>query len=543
VPVRRSRFEQPVSPQRRKAANRFEQFSPLAGVNYDNSPQQLPHNESPLLQNFYIHDHYIQPRSGLSQWQSASLNAAGVVQMVVSDQAEYGQALVVRSDASHHILTAGPLSGGGGSQITFNAPLPVHPAAVAFSSNHTRYVVFAGNSGFTYPLLAVDTDSTGNRMVFSDLGEAALGSVVQVRGGCVEFDERLVVFNTISHNTASDYTTYNPTRVQWTARADPTNFAGGGFEDVPMRGTGVSMAVENNRLLLFTDRQIWVATPRRDAYAFDFNLLDQELGAAHPTTVIPTPDGTFFYGSDNLLHRVVSNQVKNCSIGAITKLASISSTSVAFGVHNMERNSYMLFYSSSADSFADSALEFRIDRIRPVTETNEAPAWEAHQWPDYRFGHAVSLQSSIGSVTATGDVVLLNPLPPSLVLGSADGILYRLLSTQTTDGTSAVTALWDSPAVASRYPLGNIDLNEVWLEAAPSSSTATAYIWTSTDRGVNFTGHNNVVLSPTTSLQALPVVEGASHYAQARVQINDGSRPQLSKMVLRLRDYTGRFRG
>src|SRR5690606_1541830 len=73
-----------------------------------------------------------------------------------------------------------------------------------------------------------------------------------------------------------------PTRVFWSARGDPRNYdinSEAGFEDLmEMRGEVQAAVRWRDFLLLFTQHEIWRATPTLDAYAFRFDRIIDSLG-------------------------------------------------------------------------------------------------------------------------------------------------------------------------------------------------------------------------------------------------------------------------
>jgi len=124
---------------------------------------------------------------------------------------------------------------------------------------------------------------------------------------CTAFDERLIFWGSIDSLGTS-----NPTRAKWSVRGDPDNFTGNGtgFQDlVEMSGTASRIVHTRDRMLLFSERDVWEATPRRDAAAFDFRPLLNAVGLAAPRALVQTPFGIFWYGTDRKLHRYFNGRV------------------------------------------------------------------------------------------------------------------------------------------------------------------------------------------------------------------------------------------
>jgi len=540
VPVRRSRFEQPVSPQRRKAANRFEQFSPLAGVNYDVAPQLLRPNQASDLVNFNIHDGYIEPRSGLSMLVASSgsattviTNSAAIISLHAGDAkavvgTNYGVLVALSTKTALTISSSLEIRQTSDGTYTFDIANTPPPLTNVVSSAGTPYVVFGGNYVHGgVPLFEIDITNGG----ISSATLASLDDLASVSTGAFQglefFDQRLCVFHTWDTSNG-----VHANRLWYSQRGNVLSFTSGGFEDLnEMQGKGTGLVKEEDRLLLFSDKEVWTATPRRDAYAFDFNPLNSEVGCAYHTAAVPTPAGTFFLNATGL-YRAKGNRVSSVDLGVKNVLSSFSRNPyICFVTYNEARRSIMVFYNTVyASSGANSAIEARIDTIRQLDEERDQMVWEKHSWPDYAFQCATSWSPDYAA-------------DPWLVLGGHNGKLYFLDSLQTTDQGSKITAYYRSPLVPAEFPFGSVAPNEAWVETMPSTSTATVQVLTSANAGGTFTSWGNTSTSSLTKTTFVPIGASASRYAQVELRVTDGSKPRIARLGLRLRDYTGRFRG
>jgi len=356
---------------------------------------------------------------------------------------------------------------------------------------------------------------------------------------CSPVRDRLIFFN--SDETSGGQSTTKENKLWWSARGKPLDFRadGAGSEDlVDMRGPGVGMVAEEDRLVLFTTKDIWVATPRRDAFAFDFRQLERDLGADFPRTITATPEGIFWLGAGLNVYRLRGNRVSklvgsNIHLGLRERLVGFRDS--PFGVYNKQRNTFMLFHSSSATLTADSAYELKLDTIRPVNDGEDLGVWEFHTYnKNFMSGAAVSAVSSDYGRTP-------------VMLGAAAAGLWFPWSAQTNDDGSTFTATYRLPAIASQTFQGKTAINEVWLDTASqqnvfrSNSTSTTQIWTSSDNAGSFTNQGNISTSSITATEFLPVNTQASRRPTMELRINDGSRPYISRVALKTLEYEGRF--
>jgi hypothetical protein len=163
-------------------------------------------------------------------------------------------------------------------------------------------------------------------------------------------DDRLVFANV----SGSDGRKAN--RVVWTVRGNPRNFtlaSGAGYQDInEARGPFTKVISEGEGFLLFTETEIWRATQRRDTFAFDFNLVAPSLGLLNPRTVVSTPYGTVFVGSDYEVYAFSGNQLKPISwledhSRTARELRNTVEQRRMHATYDAVKRQYLLFYVSS----------------------------------------------------------------------------------------------------------------------------------------------------------------------------------------------------
>ena len=185
---------------------------------------------------------------------------------------------------------------------------------------------------------------------------------------CAAVDERLVFANV----SGPDGTVGN--RVLWTARGNPRNFTlaeGAGYQDInDARGPFVKIIADPDGMVLFTRTEIWRGRPRRDTFAFDFFRIAPQLGLLNPYTVVSSPFGIIFVGSDFEVYTLSGNALKPISRlpeGARSRLRRelrlSPETRRMHAVYAPEDKRYYLFYragliDSTSDDFPKQCLMY-----------------------------------------------------------------------------------------------------------------------------------------------------------------------------------------
>jgi hypothetical protein len=153
-------------------------------------------------------------------------------------------------------------------------------------------VVAAGGSYNTLLCLYQTSGSVTGRPLYSYLTSAPEAKAVAA------YDNYVVAFNL---NQGGNELT---TRVQWCVRGNPSNWTseGSGFEDLlAMRGAGTAVYGLNDRLILFSEAEIWYGLSAAYPAQFTFYPLDRNVGCAIPKTIQVCEQGLIFVGSDNAL--------------------------------------------------------------------------------------------------------------------------------------------------------------------------------------------------------------------------------------------------
>ena len=115
------------------------------------------------------------------------------------------------------------------------------------------------------------------------------------------FDNRLMAWNSRYSGDPQMY----PTRVIWSDRGDirawdpSATTVTAGFEDLlDMAGRGTWIEGFDQRVILFSDREIWQGYVGTPPFTFLFSPVNKQIGCVYGPTVTQTPSGLAFVGSD-----------------------------------------------------------------------------------------------------------------------------------------------------------------------------------------------------------------------------------------------------
>ena len=315
--VQRNKVARPV-PSLGRSREGFFTIRPLGGINNQMPVHSGNLQEALLLENIQVEDIGYRVRSGLSSLytlNTSSITTAGVTTSNTSRIEYMRQAkeyLVAVAGQDLYFTSTAADPGTVMSQASSGISMP----ALSYSISTQRYdsgLVDDPTYGQSLVITAVDkmvpqilplngTSSHTTHGGFVDSGNSFAYTAAGI-------DDRLVFFGTVS-STGTEY----KTRVQWTARGSSDSFIPGGFEDlVDMSGTARVLIPQGDRALMFTEREFWQATVRRDQYAFDFKSLRKDLGIISTRAFVDTPFGLFWVANDKTVRRLFGNRISTVS--------------------------------------------------------------------------------------------------------------------------------------------------------------------------------------------------------------------------------------
>src|SRR3990167_317517 len=443
----------------------------------------------PQMENMQVKDGLLQPRSCLSRFDfpegpggsSTSLLNSDIPLYEFTAQSRTGQEVLF-------LVSAGTLiqltSASGSSWTRVTGP--------AFSSTATKGLGFY-EGVYDHTELWYDSDSTKYAVLTNWLEPPKKVPVVQTVPGqasyissflsvssyarfCESFDERLVFFaERVEGGQSREY------RARWSVRGSAMSLQeeGSGFQDLEsMTGIASGLIKYGNELLLFTTEQIWRATARKDAFAFDFAPLVENSGCLIPHTLKVTSKGPIFLGKDWRFHLLQNNQAIPISDRARGNIhqhlqRTARELPLSFSVYNQDEKLYAFFYSDTTGNYPERAFVLDVDSITPTEEGTLVGNW----WL-WTFPYQLSTGAATLRVTSAAMSAFL--FPRVMGIARTTGRTETFWSSQTNDtGTDLIFQLESSNIVVGKdTPYNVVKATELLLSywaTANSTSTVSAF--------------------------------------------------------------------
>ena len=547
--TRRHAVHVPQVPSRGKRA-RTVSVGVTEGIHTGLPAHLLPAGFTPDARNFYPYtDGWIEPRSGLSQHGTYNFNGPVLGAAEVFDT--LGNSCGVAPSATS--LAFLHPSSGAWSNLSY-VPSTITHVRGNLSGTSTDYfrTVSVYDPG-TDQFLAVVSNDTSTVKFFSVLSTTttfsdfswldSLASHAKARDLTV-VNDRLVFFNLEDSNG-----TRYPTRVLWSARGDPKNFAlasEAGWEDLmSMRGSGQAIVRFRDFSLLFTEYEIWRATPTLDSYAFRFDRVIDNLGCPFPKTIAVTPNGVIFVEHDLEVYITDGSVVVPLGpvggegpsrIQRLLRDESVNRERM-WAIYNHTDNRYEVYFtaSDSVEGYPTRALFYDFT----------SKSW----WPQ-RFSFGISaavdlydyttfvsydeVEDTYDSTSLEYDAYDVRQKNRRVNVFTSLGSSLRYRSEATNDaGSLTIDARWKSPGIRSSDH-HQMHLSEIWVDYENDSSSS-ASIFLGDARSDTFGDGKNLNL--TSSGAPLHVAAWKTSPAPAfEVRIADGGKPRLTLFVATLKD-------
>lgn len=300
--VRQSRFGTPLSP--KASESTWMTVEPVAGLVGNRSPTEIPPGATPTSlighplmtasQNFVGIDGALVPRPKLSQ-HTASSNPMGV--MVT------GGAQIVSSAGSFYNLVSGTSRLAWYSAGSYSPLSQVSAGGVAFvawsATTHDRTDFTQSYEPVNDEMLAiVSTTSSYNTLMTWKAGATVFSHLSQSpRARWVAAYDNFVLAGNVRDSAGSKYVQ----RIQWSDRGNPFNWTTGlsGFQDLlDAKGQIQRIMVQEQRIVLFFDNEVWVGQRGTFPNTFEFAPLDRNVGTVYGKTCVTTHVGIVFLGAD-----------------------------------------------------------------------------------------------------------------------------------------------------------------------------------------------------------------------------------------------------
>ena len=424
------------------------------------APPNLPAGVSPRVINFDITKQGISPRLGISLVGSSDVSSSHSLfnndrGYVISEwyasaaAGTYDSTVVAMSQRT--IIWWDQNSGFGWRASAFSSAISnTTPANGAFDAAvvynpvfDENVVVFGGAGNARAPYW--EGPNAASSQTFSTLTNSPLGAT-----WLIPYDARLVFG--IERQWGNTYLT---NRVTWSARGDIYTYTepSGGAEDLTdMRGGITRLIDDGNRILVFSEREIWEGVTYPFPFDFDFRPLDRTIGCTDGRTAQKTPLGVIFQGGDDRVYLLPKGSSKAQAIGGnvfplLKQHENVSdgggnATSPldrkgAFAVYHSYRNAYELFPCTDT---AAGVLTFPNVTARLNLDTLA--------WSVCSYRHAISAAGMIQQESIKRGAVCYVSTSSGTIGRMGEPFLRSLASGSTTDLGSAFSA-------SALFPIGN----------------------------------------------------------------------------------------
>lgn len=525
--IQRYRF-QPPSRTRRGETTRSEIVSPIGGLDQSTPPWNLRGGRTPYAENVRLtRDRLgIEKRPGMQQFYTglpqsmteAKTPVAAFVGFSTDGRVEIPIALSSISSAFYYRNpNTGNWLGATGTNISSRT------ADIRFAT------VFRASDGSVYNFWTNDDQMAPQSFIYNpDLGIAALGSgsgsflsSESQAKYVAAFNERLLYFNT-SINSATRF----PTRVRWSIKGDPFDFIsyGAGFQDLAeMHGEGRGMLAERDRLLLWSEHDVWMGRARNDDFGFDFFALNHEVGLEYPKTLSATDVGPIWVGKDLRMWRLVGNEVQEIGREVRSFLRSnLSSLDNFYATFDRRSRQYRLYFLNKEGTLS---LTSNPANAALILHTDTLQASGQGSWFYYKYPYRIP--------AATEHFIVSSAMTPYV---ESEGVF----TDQIPAGQQTFTAKWRSQAIRSRDANAKEAIAEAWIDGrgalasvAAKEASSNATLYTSPTRSFGTTSVDTTLYFPLS-----PV---ASRHPQIEIISTDGTSMQIHSIRLTLRAYSGRF--
>lgn len=386
-----------------------------------------------------------------------------------------------------------------------------------------------------------------NTTVFSTLTGAPMAKYVAA------FDNYIVAFNIRDPGSGvSEYVQ----RVQWSDRGSASSWTGGlsGFEDLlDMRGQGTRIMTQENRVILFSDAEIWQGITSDFPFVFRFAPLDRSVGCPYPFTATRTPQGIIFLARNLQTYLLPKTGGTAVPIGQPmyrTLRETIDAPERAWSVYDQNTDQYQLYhaiqggsgrpqramYLNLADgswapqSFDRAGGALSLTRgftVTGVATSSSATSWGGLQAAGVRWADLNMSWAALGGLTSSMDA-------RSVYIGSSGGTMYELSSTATSDNGVAVESRWRSTGLKPLGPNQQATATELRIDYQCNSASSLTVRF-SQNAGASFEAGRRINLPATSGIsQAVDYPYLPARYPMFELT-SEAQRYRLFRMFLTMR--------
>lgn len=467
-------------------------WDPTGGLKLDQPVSDLPPGYTPTAQNYIVRDSSLEPRGFLTPRSTQSVLPTSPILGGLEVVDVQGTTYPFASNATRpQWYSAGSwsllsyVSAFGTNDPPVNSGNTLWDQTQMYSVvNDENLVIFASPS---YQSLYCWQSNT---TVFSTLTGAPRGKSVAV------FNNYLLAYNI--RQGSNDFVQ----RVQWSDRGSLSSWTGAnslsGFLDIlDSKGQGTKLLAQEDRVIAFTDREVWQLFDAGLPAIFDYRAIDRSVGCPFPGTAVDTPRGAIFLGSDYNVYALPKGGGPAEPIGeSIYKELrdNIDQPKRSWALYNREKDQYELYYPVKGGSgYPEKALYLDLGTGAWMPQTfaqSLTYGWQgslgtsskATTWADLATAGLrwADLSLTWGQLAGGGGIG-----PLAVYVGSSAGTLYYLSSGASQDDGQAVTLQWRSHGMGGGDPRKQKTLREVRIDyQADSASSMT--VRCSADGGKTF---------------------------------------------------------
>ena len=306
------------------------------------------------------------------------------------------------------------------------------------------------------------------------------------------FNDFLVAFNTGGNLVQ---------RVQWNDRGSNSSWTGGlsGFADLlDMKGQGNRIMTLENRMVLFSDWEVWQGTPVQFPFTFDFEPIDKGVGCPFPRTAVTTPIGIMFLSHDNMVYLISKYGGPPRAVGQqVQKYLrdNIDQPTRAWATYDRTYNQYQLYFPVKGGSgFPQRALFMNVKDVGISAVYSEAlgqGAWALQTYDPISGGLSLTqgFEAHTSSTATTWAALLAAGVQwgrigmtwaqlggsseiRAQLVGSSNGTLYTASSNATSDNNTTVRSIWRSSAMFGYHPNRQKTMNRLRIDYQADSSSS-----------------------------------------------------------------------
>lgn len=386
-----------------------------------------------------------------------------------------------------------------------------------------------------------------NTVVFSTLTGAPQAKYV------TSFDNYLLAFNIRDPGSGSSAFVQ---RVQWSDRGSASSWTGGlsGYEDLlDMQGQGTRVMAQENRVILFSDKEIWQGYSSDFPFVFRFQPLDRSVGCPYSFTATNTPKGIIFLSRDLQPYLLPKTGGSAVAIGRrLHRIIreSIDAPERAWGVYDPNTEQYQLYYpirggsgypqravyldlddgSWAQQSFDRVSGGISLTRGFPVTgvaTSSSATTWGGLQAAGVRWADLSMSWAALNGLTLSQDA-------RAIYVGSSGGTMYEFSSTATSDNGTGVESRWRSTGLTGFEPDNQKSVTGLRIDyQADSASSLTVRF--SQNAGASFEAGRKINLPATSGIsQAVDYPYLPARYPMLEVT-SSGQRYRLFRFYVTMR--------